>query len=423
MVQPEQKKRTFIILRYVLIVAGAYLFLSADQSAQPSKFVALLVASALGSNVILAACPTARVLSISGLLAVVLVDISWISAGLWLTNDLGADLLILYLLVLVSAAASESIILVVSTALLAGVAYLMVLGTSSSTGDILTTTNLMRLPFLFAAALACGYLVEELKRERRQAEKNQQLEEMWTKALAAVVRNLQAPVQTMAAGLEHLQRIKPAQPSKGVRKGLNEVAANVEYLSMLIDNYVDFARIRAGSMTRETQPTKLAEIINQTAARFTSLTELRGIKLVTAPAVELPEIRADREAIQHSLANLVHNAIKFSRPGGKVEIKGTVAEGCVEIIVNDTGWGIPVEERPSLSSVHEGFCPAEEGGQPRLGLHVATHLVELHGGSIHIQSTTMQGSRFSIKLPVDLPTRGRPPDAPSSNYREAPSSA
>jgi len=101
------------------------------------------------------------------------------------------------------------------------------------------------------------------------------------------------------------------------------------------------------------------------------------------------------------LVNLIHNAVKFTRPGGEIILAVHTEEGFVRFSVSDTGEGIPADD---LERIFERFYKADRarsGGGTGLGLSIARHLVEAHGGRIWAESTEGQGSTFHFTIPVN----------------------
>jgi two-component system phosphate regulon sensor histidine kinase PhoR len=114
----------------------------------------------------------------------------------------------------------------------------------------------------------------------------------------------------------------------------------------------------------------------------------------------LPLIHADAVRLEQVLINLVHNAIKFSHPGDEILISAEQQPNNVQFTVTDHGLGISESDLPH---VFERFFKADRSRSSLgtgLGLAVAKHLVELHGGSIHVESALGKGSTFSFSIPL-----------------------
>jgi two-component system phosphate regulon sensor histidine kinase PhoR len=122
-------------------------------------------------------------------------------------------------------------------------------------------------------------------------------------------------------------------------------------------------------------------------------------------AADLPSVPADKNRVQQVAANLVHNAIKFTPAGGEIVITTRVIEGSVVIDIADTGIGIPKEE---LSRVFERFYKGDKartGEGTGMGLAIAKHVIEAHGGSIWVQSAEGKGAAFSFSLPFQADSK------------------
>ena len=128
--------------------------------------------------------------------------------------------------------------------------------------------------------------------------------------------------------------------------------------------------------------------------------ERAGLTLEDLTPTDLPTVLADSTRLQQVLVNLIHNAVKFTQPGGKVQVGAYAEARQVVFFVRDTGVGIAPD---SLSRIFERFYKADRarsGGGTGLGLSIARHLVELHGGRIWADSVQGQGSTFYFSLPT-----------------------
>jgi signal transduction histidine kinase len=117
----------------------------------------------------------------------------------------------------------------------------------------------------------------------------------------------------------------------------------------------------------------------------------------------VPRIHADGRRVQQILWNLLHNAVKFTRAGGRVDVATTTEKACVRIVVNDTGQGIAPDFLPYVFDRFRQADPSTTRGSwgLGLGLSIAKHLVELHGGSIVASSPGVDaGATFTVELPV-----------------------
>jgi two-component system phosphate regulon sensor histidine kinase PhoR len=128
--------------------------------------------------------------------------------------------------------------------------------------------------------------------------------------------------------------------------------------------------------------------------------ERANIALRVECAEELPQVQVDAQRLEQVLVNLIHNAVKFTRPGGEVVLSAEPAHGEVRFAVRDTGIGIPAEE---VSRIFERFYRVDKsrtGSGTGLGLSITKHIIEAHGGRIWAESVEGQGSTFFFSIPI-----------------------
>ena len=138
--------------------------------------------------------------------------------------------------------------------------------------------------------------------------------------------------------------------------------------------------------------------------------ESRRIAIDVAPIPPGERLSGDERRLQQVMWNLLSNAIKFGRSDGRVTVTVVRDPGSVTIDVADDGPGIPIDFLPH---VFDAFSQADDSytraqGGLGLGLSIARHLVELHGGSITAHNRPEGGAVFTVRLPVDVVTRGAP---------------
>ena len=173
----------------------------------------------------------------------------------------------------------------------------------------------------------------------------------------------------------------------------------------MADEMLDLATLEAGEIPLRKVEFDLVALADEVAQRFTPVAAQHGGGIDVLAAGPLL-ITGDRDRLRQAVANLVHNAVKYSREGGRVEIKiDPLGDGGSQIAVIDHGIGI---DRAHLSRIFERFFTVERvdggagavgGGGTGLGLAIARHAVLRHGGEITVTSTTGVGTTFTITLP------------------------
>ncbi len=197
------------------------------------------------------------------------------------------------------------------------------------------------------------------------------------------------------------------------RRNLAMVVASGRRLTNLVNDLLDFSKLRHETIDlrcRPTDPHALTELV-LTVSR--ALVGRRPLRLFNRISPDVPLVEVDEDRIQQILFNLVGNAIKFT-PSGVVEISASAADGWLHTTVSDTGIGIDHSqfvEIFKLFSQGDGSAAREQGGTG-LGLAITKQLVELHGGTISVESQLGLGSKFTFSLPLSLTTRAMltPPD-------------
>lgn len=179
---------------------------------------------------------------------------------------------------------------------------------------------------------------------------------------------------------------------------LAKVALELDTLQQLAQEMLDLAQIESGQSLLRLIPSDVAELANAAVARLAPQAERRQLTLAVG-ASPGPRALADPEQIGRVLRNLLHNAIKFTPPGGRIEIAWHADDEWVTLAVTDNGPGIAPEDQ---ERVFERFYRADRsraGEGSGLGLAIARHIVQGHGGRIWVESEYGQGATFRFTLP------------------------
>jgi signal transduction histidine kinase len=173
-----------------------------------------------------------------------------------------------------------------------------------------------------------------------------------------------------------------------------------ERLNRMVVELTDLARLQAGRLSMQTDAIDLGQLTAAVAQRLAMMAREKKIELdVTAPS--MPEIAGDGDRLVQVVTNLISNAIKYTPSGGKVTVKTQVRRNGVELVVEDTGQGIPASELPRI---FERFYQIDKARGPQrgtgLGLAIVQEIVQAHGGTIMVASEgENRGSTFTLWLP------------------------
>jgi two-component system phosphate regulon sensor histidine kinase PhoR len=225
------------------------------------------------------------------------------------------------------------------------------------------------------------------------------LQTMRRELIGNISHELRTPLAGIKAMLETLKE-GAIEDKQAAADFLSRIEGEADRMTQMVSEITELSRIETGRAELRMTPLNLKLLVEEVAAQLNPLAQRQQVTITTDLATDLPAVRADNDRIRQALVNLVHNAIKFNHPGGRVAVL-TKAEGqSVIVSVSDTGIGISKEE---LQHVFERFYKADKGragGGSGLGLAIAKHIIQAHGGSIWAQSEEGQGSTFSFSLPI-----------------------
>jgi NtrC-family two-component system sensor histidine kinase KinB len=171
-----------------------------------------------------------------------------------------------------------------------------------------------------------------------------------------------------------------------------------ERLDKLMRDLLDLSRIEAGESQPELAPIQTRDLITAEAAELQPQVESKGLAFRVDLPADLPKVKADRSQIERVLANLVINAIRYTKQG-EIGISAEPRGHFVAFSVSDTGGGIPQEYLPHIFDKFVQVPGAATGGAG-LGLAISRLIVEAHGGQISVQSELGHGSTFTFTLPL-----------------------
>ncbi len=183
---------------------------------------------------------------------------------------------------------------------------------------------------------------------------------------------------------------------------LTRVKHNVERLTRMLNDLLDLSRIEAGRMELRLTDVSLTELTAEALDNLRPQAEEKSLILQILAPSQPAQVRGDRDKILQILTNLIHNAVKFTPPAGRVSISLTPLEDhAVQVCVADTGCGIASEEVPNVFDrfYRSNSGPTEVRGAG-LGLTITKNLVDLHQGRIWVESTLGSGSQFYFTLPT-----------------------
>lgn len=243
--------------------------------------------------------------------------------------------------------------------------------------------------------------VRLLKLERTAREAAEELNRLKDEFLATVSHELRTPL-TAILGWSRLLESGTLDDSI-TRQAIQTIGRNAKAQAQIVDDILDVSRIITGNLYIDLRPLEVVPVIENAINVVRPTADAKAIKIETSFDSAPVTISGDANRLQQVVWNLLSNAVKFTQSGGRVSVKVSLVEEAVEIGVSDTGQGIKKEFLPY---VFDRFRQADstttrQHGGLGLGLAIARHLVEIHGGTIKAESPGQDlGSTFTIRLPL-----------------------
>ncbi len=221
--------------------------------------------------------------------------------------------------------------------------------------------------------------------------------------LADVSHELRTPIAALRTFNELLQDGAAADPATR-EEFLEQSARQIERLDWLSTNLLELSKLDSGLIALDLRPDDLRAVVENAVEQAEPLAKRKGLELISHLPPEALRQRHDPMRVGQVLSNLIGNAIKFTPPGGRVDVElRPTAEGA-EISVSDTGVGIDADELPHIfERFYRGSrTPQERGAGSGLGLSIAKSIMDMHHGRISVQTAADTGTRVVVTLPRDM---------------------
>ncbi|RWH81466.1 MAG: GAF domain-containing protein [Mesorhizobium sp.] len=237
--------------------------------------------------------------------------------------------------------------------------------------------------------------IEEKGRELEAASRHK------SQFLANMSHELRTPLNSVLGFTELLvDGIYGELPDKA-KTTVARVQANGRHLLGLINDVLDLSKIEAGQLTLALEDYSVGQIVRSTVTAVEPLARSKGLSLAATVAENLPLGRGDERRLTQVLLNLAGNAVKFTERGA-IDILADAVDGHFEIIVRDTGPGIAPTDQALIFDEFQQVdsSSTRQKGGTGLGLAISKRIVEMHGGTIGVESVLGSGSTFRMKIPI-----------------------
>ncbi|MDB5096696.1 MAG: Two-component hybrid sensor and regulator [Cyanobacteria bacterium RYN_339] len=208
----------------------------------------------------------------------------------------------------------------------------------------------------------------------------------------AIVHEIRTPLTIIAGFSELLEDGTAGELTTRQKLYLEQIRGRSEDIELLIRNALDYARLQNGYLTLAREALTPAFLLSRQSEAFEAIAAARGVDLSFRAAPKLPDVIADPRRLGQIFDNLITNALKATPPGGSIVLGASPGAGEVAFAISDTGPGIAPDRLPRLLDPDE----PETG----LGLVIARHLIEAHGGTLSVVSECGTGTTFTFTLPA-----------------------
>jgi signal transduction histidine kinase len=224
-----------------------------------------------------------------------------------------------------------------------------------------------------------------------------------TEFVANVSHELRTPLTAIQGYLETLLSGALEEP-ENARRFLEIVLRHSERLGRLLNDLTDLSNIELGKVALRREPVRLDEVVASVAEMIAPRATRSRVTVAADTPADLPMVMADRDRLVQILINLVDNAVKYTPEGGAVRVTaGTARDAMIEVVIADTGIGIPAADLPRITErfYRVDKARSRELGGTGLGLAIVKHLVLAHGGELRIESREGQGTTVRFTLPTE----------------------
>ena len=273
---------------------------------------------------------------------------------------------------------------------------------------------------MIAYGMAYGEAYQLLERTAREAEEakfelertivdldlaNEQLQEITRlkdQFFANMSHELRTPLNAIIGFAEDALDGLAGELNPKQQRYVSNILSAGRHLLSVINEILDLAKLQSGKASLDLAPVALHEVVADLEDTLHPLVLRKKQTLETVEMRSLPPVRADRAKLYQILLNLASNAHKYTPEGGRITVSAVREGECVRVSVADTGVGIPPQALPHLFEEFRQIdgLRARREQSTGLGLAITKRLVELHGGTITVESVVDQGSTFTFTLPV-----------------------
>ncbi len=254
--------------------------------------------------------------------------------------------------------------------------------------------------YLVKGQLTAALLGRSLRYACERHRVEQQLAAQRADFLAMLTHDIRNPLGAILGYADLVRESFPEQGALEAQEFLEKLTGDVLTIQALVTNYLENARVGAGQLLTAREPLAINDLLRRIIGHYESLARVRRLTLEVQLQNDLPLIPGDALALERVVANLMHNALKFTPTDGRITLCSTSTPTHIIITVADTGPGIAPAEMPLLFEKYRRADKDRQYEGTGLGLFIVKTLIEAHAGRIEVVSTPGQGTCFTVFLPL-----------------------
>ena len=216
---------------------------------------------------------------------------------------------------------------------------------------------------------------------------------------AALAHELKTPLHAIGLQAEMLMDLEELDQATCV-EAANFIQEEVDHVSDLVRNMLNITRIESGSLSINRKLTKFADLVNNAIENLESMAAEQQVVIQRHMPDAMEASYLDKDLLRVAVNNFLSNAIKYNKPGGEVRVSLSETDAQITMVVEDTGIGIPEADRARIFEKFYRSDDATVRARPGhgLGLSLAREIIELHNGTISVESEAGKGTRFTVRL-------------------------
>ncbi len=232
-------------------------------------------------------------------------------------------------------------------------------------------------------------------------DKLKEVEVLRRELIANVSHDLRTPISIIRGYVETLQMKEQTLTEADRKRYTNTVMESTKKLERLVNELFELSKLEAKQVQPKKEPFFISELVSDISNKYQLIAKDKNISINSSLTKDLPPVFADVSLIERVMQNLIDNAMKFTPDGGKIMISTQKNDSGIEVIVSDTGVGIPEDERDQIfNRYYKANNFTDLKNSTGLGLAIVKKILDLHDSSLDLLSQVNTGSSFVFKLPV-----------------------